>query len=252
MTHIQSQVDRVGGFDFTVTSFDAAVTAVVDAGVAREPIPVRLSNAYCVSLARRTPDYAAVLGGDGITFPDGAPVAWCLRRLGHPHAERVRGPSLFASVLDRGRRSDLRHFFLGATDETLEALVEHAEQRYPGVRVTGHHAPPFGPLTDDFYADAAARIESAHADVVWVGMGTPKQDVAATELARRTGRPVIGVGAAFDFVAGTVREAPAWIQRSGFEWLYRLAAEPRRLWRRYLIGNSHFAYLAAQSLLQRR
>ncbi len=244
--------DRVGDFAFAVTSFDDAVDTVVSAARSHTGIPIRLSNAYCVSLATREPDYAAVLGGDGVTYPDGAPVAWCLRRLGNPHAERVRGPSLFTAVLDRGREAGLGHFFLGATDHTLDALAAEASRRFPGVRIADRHAPPFGPLTEDFYDDATRRIASAGADIVWVGMGTPKQDVAAAELARRTGVPVVGVGAAFDFVAGTVREAPSWIQRSGFEWLYRLAAEPRRLWRRYLVGNSHFAVIAARSLRTNR
>ncbi|OLT48700.1 N-acetylglucosaminyldiphospho-UDP N-acetyl-beta-D-mannosaminyltransferase [Gordonia sp. CNJ-863] len=244
--------DRVGDFDFAVTSFDDAVDTVVNAGRSHTGIPIRLSNAYCVSLASREPEYAAILRGDGVTYPDGAPVAWCLRRLGNPQAQRVRGPSLFTAVLDQGREADLRHFFLGATDDTLDALADEASRRFPGVRIAGRHAPPFGPLTEDFYADAVCRIDSAGADIVWVGMGTPKQDVAAAELAHRTGLAVVGVGAAFDFVAGTVREAPSWIQRSGFEWLYRLAAEPRRLWRRYLVGNSHFAYIAARSLRTNR
>ncbi|MDF0530640.1 WecB/TagA/CpsF family glycosyltransferase [Tsukamurella sp. 8F] len=208
--------------------------------------PVRLSNAYCVALANQDPEYRAVLAGPGWNFPDGAPVAYFMRRQNRKSpSERVRGPSLFAAVLDRGRSAGLRHFMLGATQDTLDRLVESIGNRYPGAEVAGTYSPPFGPLDESFYTESIARIEESGADVVWVGLGTPKQDFAAAELARRVPLPFLGVGAAFDFVAGVVPEAPLWVQRSGFEWLYRLVSEPRRLWRRYLIGNTQFLWSVA-------
>ena len=209
---------------------------------------VRLANAYCVALTESNVPYRQLLSSEGVNFPDGLPVVWAMRFLGRTgDAQRVRGPSFFERVLDDGREHGVRHFFLGSTRETLDLLIEECARRYPSVEIAGSLAPPFGELTEEFYSDAMAAIDGANADIVWVGMGTPKQDFAATELARRSGLFCVGVGAAFDFVAGTTREAPAWVQSSGLEWLFRLVSEPRRLWRRYFFGNATFLMIAARS-----
>jgi N-acetylglucosaminyldiphosphoundecaprenol N-acetyl-beta-D-mannosaminyltransferase len=129
---------------------------------------------------------------------------------------------------------------LGATDETLTKLSDEARTRYPGLHIVDCYAPPFGPVEQTIDEACMARIAAAKPDIVWIGMGTPKQDFAAARLAERLPGVYIGVGAAFDFVAGSVREAPKWVQNSGFEWAYRLCSEPRRLWRRYLFGNARF------------
>ena len=230
----------VGRVSFDACTYNEAVDAVVSLGA--EPvasIAVRLANAWCVVVAEDNAEYADVLNGPGYTFPDGAPVAHAMSKIA-PASERVRGPSLFVDVLDQGRATGLRHFFLGATETTLEMLMERVRGRLPGVAIVGHWAPPFGPIDEAFLAEARARIRDSGATFVWVGLGTPKQDFAAAALSRASGVPCAGVGAAFDFVAGTVREAPPWVQRQGFEWLYRLLCEPRRLWRRYLVGNFRF------------
>lgn len=209
---------------------------------------VRLANAYCVALTESNASYKQLLRSEGVNFPDGLPVVWAMRMLSrNSDAQRVRGPSFFETVLDEGRQDGIRHFFLGSTSETLDLLVQKSTSRYPGVHIAGSLAPPFGDLTEEFYVNALTAINNAGADIVWVGMGTPKQDFAATELARRSGLFCIGVGAAFDFVAGTTKEAPAWIQSSGLEWFFRLVSEPKRLWRRYLFGNLTFLKIAARS-----
>jgi N-acetylglucosaminyldiphosphoundecaprenol N-acetyl-beta-D-mannosaminyltransferase len=238
----------VGGVPFEVTSLSTASAWLVRAiaeGPLIEGVPIRLSNAYCVALAQTNADYKAVLAGDGLTFADGAPVAWAQQFFlrGHPlhsKAGRVRGPSFFTSVIDQGQSHNLRHFFLGSTPQTLELLEAELKARFPTIRISGTLAPPFGPVDEGFIAEAIESIEAADPQIVWIGMGTPKQDHAAAELAKRLPLAFVGVGAAFDFVAGTVTEAPRIIQRSGFEWLYRLAKEPRRLGKRYLVGNLEF------------
>jgi len=175
----------------------------------------------------------------GVTLPDGTPVAWAMRR--HSASARtVRGPALFERTIDLGRKTAVRHFFLGSREETLAELMKELEARYPGVQTAGCYAPPFGPVDDLMLDDVAKRVKEADPDVLWVALGTPKQDFATAELASRLGVPCIGVGAAFDFVAGTVREAPEWLRGSGLEWLFRFASEPRRLWKRYLFGNTRF------------
>lgn len=242
----------IGGVPFEVTNLTEAVGDVVTlASTHPAPgVPVRLSNAYCVSLASTDVAYHSVLAGPGLAYPDGAPVAWFIRlkRKELRTQRRVRGPSLFTGTLDAGREAGLRHFMLGATDDVLTRLSDESSKRYPGVQIVGSYAPPFGPLDDKFFDEAVTRIRAADPHIVWIGLGTPKQDFAAAELATRIPGVFAGVGAAFDFVAGSVREAPRWVQNSGFEWLYRLAAEPKRLWRRYLFGNARFLRVAIRDL----
>lgn len=234
----------IGGLPFEVTDMDTAVDDVIAVASAHTEasLTVRLSNAYCVALASKDADYRQLFDGPGLTLPDGAPVAWAMRsRAREPQKTgRVRGPSFFVEVLDRGRSAGLRHFMLGATDETLTKLSDEAHTRYPGLHIVDSYAPPFGPVEETIDDACMARIAAAKPDIVWIGMGTPKQDFAAARLAERLPGVYIGVGAAFDFVAGSVREAPKWVQNSGFEWAYRLCSEPRRLWRRYLFGNARF------------
>ncbi|WP_432676772.1 WecB/TagA/CpsF family glycosyltransferase [Rhodococcus pyridinivorans] len=237
---------HVGKVPFDVATMSSAVGHVIEAAETRNPLPVRLSNAYCVALASRDPNYAALLNGPGLNYPDGAPVAWFMKArndAGIP-LSRVRGPSFFSEVLAASSGHDLKHFFLGTTDETLALLSDAIGSRFPDTKSAGSYAPPFAPVTDSFLQDCEDRIRLVGADVVWVGLGTPKQDYVAAELAVRLGVPCIGVGAAFDFLAGTVPEAPKWVQRSGTEWFYRLVSEPRRLWKRYLFGNVRFLYSA--------
>ncbi|PND53804.1 WecB/TagA/CpsF family glycosyltransferase [Rhodococcus sp. ENV425] len=234
---------RVGTVPFNVTTLPDAVTRVIRAAIKSEPISIRFSNAYCVALASQDSEYQSLLNGPGLNFPDGTPVAWFMKKNAHKKGfifGRVRGPSLFTETLNAGRKDNVGHFFLGTTQETLENLEAAVADRFPGTRISGRFAPPFAPLDEDFYRDCAARVAATDAQLIWVALGTPKQDFVAVELAKRVGRPCAAVGAAFDFVAGTAKEAPVWMQNSGTEWVYRLATEPRRLWRRYLLGNIQF------------
>ncbi|MDV6241222.1 WecB/TagA/CpsF family glycosyltransferase [Rhodococcus opacus] len=217
--------------------------AILEYAKGRSPIPVRLSNAYCVSLASNDPSYAALTNGPGVTFPDGTPVVWFMRTKNRM-AQTVRGPSLFTAVMEAGRSAGIQHFLLGTDDTTLSNLVTSLERKFPGVSIAGVHAPAFGPLDEAFYKEAVKLIQTANPDLIWIALGTPKQDFAAAELSKRTGLPCIAVGAAFDFVSGVTKEAPKWVQGTGIEWIYRFSQEPRRLWRRYTFGNLRFLYSA--------
>lgn len=200
-----------------------------------------LCNAYTLSIAAHDPGYRRRLNASELNLADGMPLIWLARRLGLAHMDRrVYGPDLMLDTVDRGRAVGLRHYLHGGTDEVLARLRTVLARRYPGARVVGSDAPPFRPLDRAEQLDAARRIEAAGADVVWVGLGTPRQDDFVHQMRRLVPATLVGVGAAFDFIAGTKRQAPAWMQDRGLEWLYRMATEPRRLGRRYVVGNTVF------------
>lgn len=252
---------RVGSVPFVSSTLDAAVDWLVESS--SEPNPpgaaghsVRLANAYCVALANNDPNYGNLLRNTGVNYPDGTPV-WgvmaclALMRRGGDMPGRVRGPSFFREVLARGRGRNLSHFFLGGTEASLASLLIKVKEEYPGIRIAGGHAPAFGPVDTSFISEQTERILKAKPDIVWVGLGTPKQDIATTTLAETTGVNCVGVGAAFDFVAGVVPEAPTFIQKSGTEWLYRLLSDPKRLWKRYTLGNLQFLVAVASDVFRK-
>jgi exopolysaccharide biosynthesis WecB/TagA/CpsF family protein len=190
--------------------------------------------------ARSDAGYRDLLNRGDLNLPDGAAVAWASRLNGTP-AKRLSGTEGFRYVVRWGTERGLRHYLYGGSPEALALLQERLRQEEPAIAIVGAESPPFRALSDEEVADAAARMKAAGAQAVWVGLGAPKQDRMAARLRELDAAPAIFcVGAAFDFVAGTVSRAPEWMQRSGLEWLHRLASEPRRLWRRYLIGNPRF------------
>jgi N-acetylglucosaminyldiphosphoundecaprenol N-acetyl-beta-D-mannosaminyltransferase len=203
---------------------------------------VHLANAYSVSLANRYPALAAeTFCAGGWNLPDGRPIAVLSRLRGDlPLLRQVRGPQFMLDVCEQGVPAGLKHYLLGGSPEVLVALERALREEFPGIDIAGSFSPPFREPTDLELAERDAAVIASGAHVVWVGLGTPKQDREVARLARSTGRVAVAVGAAFDFAAGTLREAPMWMRRLGLEWLFRLLMEPRRLWRRYLIGNVHF------------
>ena len=199
---------------------------------------LHLCNAYTLSLVDSDEELRDTLARADLNLPDGTPVAWLGRR--HGTTGPVRGPGLVGEVVDMGRSEGLRHFYFGAGPGVAEAMATNLADRYPGALTAGTESPPFGPMTDVDVKAAAERIREADTHVAWIGLGTPRQDYLVPRLAEHLDIPVIPVGAAFDFWAGNVPEAPRWMHGSGLEWTYRLAAEPQRLWRRYLLGNPRF------------
>jgi len=177
----------------------------------------------------------------GLTTPDGMPMVWAGRRAGARIA-RVYGPDLLEAVLARAVTTGWSSYFLGGSEDVLATLVGSLRARHPGLRVAGTYSPPFRPLSDDEDRALVERVNAAAPDIVWVGLGTPKQErFMATHRARLAAPVLVGVGAAFDLVAGSLPQAPLWMQRNGLEWAFRLAVEPRRLWRRYLLNVPRFA-----------
>jgi N-acetylglucosaminyldiphosphoundecaprenol N-acetyl-beta-D-mannosaminyltransferase len=202
---------------------------------------VHLCNAYTLSLARRDPALRQILNDDCLNLPDGMPLIWLGRRLGLDRLDgRVYGPDLMLATMDHGRSMGLRHYLHGSTDEVLEKLETHLRLRLPGIDIIGRDAPPFRDLTPAEASALEQRLIDLRPDIVWVGLGTPKQDFFVHEFSHRVPAAFVAVGAAFDFISGTKPQAPTWMQARGLEWVYRLAKEPRRLWRRYLVGNTLF------------
>lgn len=211
---------------------------------------VCVTGVHGIMESQRQIDLRAVHNSAGLVVPDGMPLVYISRAAGYFNCGRVYGPDLMLEICRESVAHGYRHFFYGTTPETLTRLTARLESRIPGLQVAGVFAPPFWALTDPERAEAFARVNECSPDIIWVGLSTPKQERWMAESRRYLSAPVlIGVGAAFDFHAGTVRQAPRWMQPLCLEWLFRLVVEPRRLWKRYLLNNPQFlTLLAMQSL----
>jgi N-acetylglucosaminyldiphosphoundecaprenol N-acetyl-beta-D-mannosaminyltransferase len=217
----------------------------------------RLRVAFCsVDTAvqcHQNHELAAAINDFELASPDGMPLVWLSKLGGVTGIERVDGPNSMLAICEQGVALRYRHFFYGSTEETLAALEGRLRALFPGIQIAGSISPPFRRLTEEENEDIAHRINCAQPDIVWVGLGMPKQELWVAQNAWRLEAPVIlAVGAAFGFTAGLVRRAPRWMQRSGLEWAFRLSQEPRRLWKRYLVGNPYFIWLVARELVSRR
>jgi len=211
-----------------------------------------LCNVHVLTEALHDAELQTILRSAAIRFPDGEPVAWLLRRTGHGRARRIGGPDLLPRVVDRGRAVGLRHFLAGSTEENLARVADALRGHFAGAEIVGTQALPYAhePPVDERLLEQA---REARAQVLWVSLGAPKQErwmVRAAPLLPDV--MLAGVGAAFDFVAGTKPRAPALMQRAGLEWLHRMASEPRRLTSRYIRSNSEFVGRTAWELARRR
>ncbi len=188
------------------------------------------------------PEMARIVSNSTMAVPDGMPLVWLGRRhAGRGNVDRCYGPDLMLEVCEAGLSSGMRHLLYGATADVLTRLQQNLRARFPGIMIADAISPPFRELTSAEQGEMATRINAVHADVVWVGLGTPKQDLWLGAFRPLLDAPVlIAVGAAFNFHAGEVAQAPRWMMRCGLEWAFRLSKEPRRLWRRYILGNPRF------------
>lgn len=188
------------------------------------------------------PELERAVLGSSMTVPDGQPIVWALKALGHQLDDRVYGPTLMAKACERAARTGQRIFLYGGRNEgALVQLTLNLRRRYPGIRIVGGYSPPFRVLSPQEEQQVVDMIDGSGTDVVWVGIGVPKQEKWMHAMRPRLRAPVlIGVGAAFDFHAGLVPQAPALLQRFGLEWAFRMAQEPRRLWKRYAKYNPLF------------
>jgi N-acetylglucosaminyldiphosphoundecaprenol N-acetyl-beta-D-mannosaminyltransferase len=242
------------GIPLALTSYDGTLDWIDDAVAAGVRSYICVAAVHTVMASHEDPALRqAVLDAD-FTVPDGQPLVWAMNLLGHDLSSRVYGPELMDRACARAARTGQRFYLYGGRSQG--ALVELARQlrlRHPGLRIVGGHAPPFRPLTDAEEEAVAADIARSGADVVWVGIGVPRQEKWMARMRPRLSAPVlIGVGAAFDFHAGLVPQAPDRLQSLGLEWAFRLVQEPRRLWRRYLRYNPRFVAGFASQYLRHR
>lgn len=209
----------------------------------RERQYVCVTSVHGVMESQRDESLRRIHNEAGLVTPDGMPLVWLCRRAGYRHVERVYGPDLMLACCERPVARGYRHFFYGGAPGVPELLAQRLRARYPGLEVAGTHSPPFRPLTPEEDRAVIRRINRSRADIVWVGLSTPKQERWMAEHVGRLEAPVlIGVGAAFDFHAGVKWQAPRWVQRIGLEWLFRMVNEPRRLLGRYVVNNPRFLY----------
>ena len=240
------------GVPVDAITFAQAQSCVMDWGKARESRYVVLANVHVVVTASREADFGAAVIAADLATPDGAPVAWMLGKLGSNKQQRVSGPDLTWALLGRCEAEALPVYFFGSSPYTLAALDQRLRVAFPKLVVGGYESPPFRPLTPQEDAEAVARINASGAGLVFVGLGCPKQELWMQAHRGHINAVMLGVGAAFDFHAGTVPRAPAWMREHGLEWLHRLASEPRRLWRRYLVTNTLFVSGVLRQLWLRR
>lgn len=236
--------ENVLGVGVSLVNMDRAVHTIGTWIDRRERHYVCVTGVHGVMESQSSPELRRIHNRAGMVTPDGMPLAWLLRFRGHADTDRVCGPELMPAVFAASQARNDRHFLYGATQGTLDRLSARLLEQAPEARIVGSHAPPFRPLTGAEDAAEIEMINGCEPDVVWVGLSTPKQERWMASHRDRLNAPVlIGVGAAFDINAGLVGRAPRFLRRTGFEWTYRLAKEPGRLWRRYLTNNPRFVAL---------
>ncbi len=216
---------------------------------------VCVCNVHTVMASDEDTELRLALAQSSFNVPDGQPLVWALGALGHRLGSRVYGPELMGRAFERASSTPGHRFYLygGRNQGALVQLALNLRRRYPGVKIVGGYSPPHRPLTDEEEGAVVEEINRTRPDVVWVGIGVPKQEKWMARMRERLDVPVlVGVGAAFDFHAGLVPQAPGWLQRAGLEWAYRLVHEPRRLWRRYLRYNPRFVVAFGRQLIAGR
>ncbi len=238
------QTCPVIGTPLAITDYTKAVAHVrAWAGERTATRVVAAANTHVVTLARHDRSFGAALEKFDLVLPDGMPLVWVMNRACNAGlSDRVYGPTFMLHCLE-ATQNEFSHFFLGGSPELLEVLQQKLREKYPNLRIAGVYSPPFGEWPDDEDARIIEKIAVSRADFVWIGLGCPKQEIWIAR--NKSHLPVAiyaGVGAAFAFHAGLVRQAPLWIQSAGLEWLFRMLTEPRRLWRRYVKFNSLFLF----------
>ncbi|NJN82766.1 MAG: WecB/TagA/CpsF family glycosyltransferase [Caldilineaceae bacterium] len=229
------------GVDVSAINMQQAVQAIEGWIERRERHYVCVTNVHSIMECQHDKALRQVFNQAGLVTPDGVPLVWLNRLAGHRHVERVYGPDLMLAMCERSVPRGYRHYFFGGQTGVPDLLVQKLLHRFPKLQVAGSYSPPFGAWTTQEIQSVTERINQARPDIVWVGLGAPKQERWMAENVGLLETPaLIGVGAAFDFHAGLKPQAPHWMQRNGLEWLFRFGTEPRRLWRRYLIYNPLF------------
>jgi N-acetylglucosaminyldiphosphoundecaprenol N-acetyl-beta-D-mannosaminyltransferase len=244
------QTGNILGVYVNAITMADALQAVDSWICSRNPHYICVTPAHSVMECYDHQPLREIFNHSGLTTPDGMAIVWLLRAKGFRFVERVYGPDLMRAVCRQGIEKGYRHFFYGGAPGVGEKLAGMLPKQFPGLQVVGVESPPFRKLTAEEVEAEQARIRDERPDIIWVGIGSPRQEIWMSENIDRLKVPVlVGVGAAFDFLSGNKRQAPGWVQRNGLEWFYRLVSEPRRLWRRYLLGYPRFVVLVVLQAL---
>lgn len=232
---------RILGVPVSALNMDQALSTIDRWITRRERNYVCTLDVHALMESHSAPDVRRIYGAAGIAAPDGMPLVWLLRRHGHAQAERICGPDLMPALFRLSESRGYRHYLYGSSDRTLALLRQALGDRYPKATVAGFYSPPFRPLTPKEEEEVDRIVNSARADIVWVGLGAPKQDRWMAAHRRSLTAPVlIGVGGAFEMMGGVVKRAPGFLRKTGCEWMYRIMQEPGRLGGRYIESNSKF------------
>lgn len=240
---MNNSIPRVNvlGVGISAINLRSAGDAITAALESRSKGYICVTGVHGVCEAQTDPAFKDILNQSFLTTPDGMPMVWCGWKEGRKEMDRVYGPDLMLQVFEEGVASGVKHYFYGGREGVADMLKEKLEARFPGVKIVGTYCPPFRSLTPEERSALQNEVRQLQPDIIWVGLSTPKQERFMAEyLPLLDTTLMFGVGAAFDFHAGMVPQAPRWIQRAGMEWFYRLTKEPKRLWKRYLINNPLF------------
>ena len=243
---------RILGVRVDPTSYEAATAKILSWAKNGETRLICVANVHMIMEAYDSPSFKNIVNGADMVTPDGMPLVWAMRQLGFSHQERVYGPELTLRLVEMAAREGISVGFYGGSSRTLERLVTVFKEKHPSLDIAYFHSPPFRPLTAEEDEESIREINSSKPRILFVGLGCPKQERWMAEHRGQIQSVMIGVGAAFDFYAGTKRQAPAWLQNLGLEWLFRLGLEPGRLWRRYLFHNPRFLFFLLPQILLRR
>jgi exopolysaccharide biosynthesis WecB/TagA/CpsF family protein len=241
------------GVEVSVTNYQDLTRLLITAAHRREPVIATFLAVHAIVTGATDPAYRYRVNGFEVVAPDGMPVRWAMNYLHKANLpDRVAGPYTMLHLCEAAAEEGVGVYLYGSTPDTLQRLEANLQERYPGIRIVGTESPPFRPLTADENDAVVDRINASGAGLVFIGLGMPRQDLFAHQNRNRIQAVQLCIGAAFDFHAGKKKLAPAWMQRAGLEWTYRLIQEPRRLWKRYLVTNTIFVYLMAKRVILKR
>jgi len=238
------------GVKIDVTNLQSACQFMEGKLKTRKSVYICIAPVATIVDCQKNDEYLKVVNNSAMTTPDGMPLVWLGKFKGNSNIDRTYGPDLLRDMCLLSERKSYTHYFYGGTQETSDLLAGKLREKYPKLKIVGRYSPPFRDSKALEESRIIDEINQANPDILWVGLGSPKQDYWMFQHKDKLKVGVmIGVGAAFDFMAETKRQAPRWIQRSGLEWVFRLCSEPKRLWRRYLIGNTLFIYYLLKNKL---
>ena len=252
MPQIQRQLSQVIGIDVDVGNIFSLGNHILD--MAKKGVKNTyncVANAHMLTIARSDPHFDKALKMASLVVPDGMPLVWTQKVKGFSHAQRVSGPDLMLHLCRLASKNNLSIYLLGASSATLTLLSENLLKRFPNLKIAGSYSPTILPENPKLDENLAERINQSGASILFVGLGCPKQEYWCANHAPNLNAVAIGVGAAFDFHSGTKKRPSPWVQQWGFEWLYRLLSEPRRLWKRYFTTNTAFIYYSLLDLVKR-